>query len=63
MLNKKFSENNVSYGHRDDKTSKININLTKIVTYSVTYQYLKYVNMSSYGGKQSFKEIEMSSML
>ena len=55
MLNKKFSENNVSYGHRDDKTSKININLTKIVTYSVTYQYLKYVNMSPYGGKQSFK--------
>ena len=55
MLNKKFSENNVSYGHRDNKTSKININLTKIVTYSVTYQYLKYVNMSSYGGKQSFK--------
>jgi len=63
MLNKKFSENNVSYGHRDDKTSKININLTKIVTYSVTYQYLKYVNMSSYGGKQSFENIEMSSML
>ena len=63
MLNKKFSENNVSYGHRDNKTSKININLTKIVTYSVTYQYLKYVNMSSYGGKQSFEGIEMSSML
>jgi|TARA_R100000750_G_C2275569_1_gene69186 hypothetical protein len=63
MLNKNFSENNVSYGHRDNKTSKININLTKIVTYSVTYQYLKYVNMSSYGGKQSFKEIEMLSML
>jgi len=55
MLNKNFSENNVSYGHRDNKTSKININLTKIVTYSVTYQYLKYVNMSSYGGKQSFE--------
>ena len=63
MLNKKFSENNVSYGHRDNKTSKININLTKIVTYSVTYQYLKNVKMSSHGGKQSFKEIEMSSML
>ena len=63
MLNKKFSENNVSYGHRDNKTSKININLTKIVTYSVTYQYLKYVNMSPYGGKQSFEDIEMLSML
>ena len=40
------NQNNVSYGQKDKKHSKINMNLSKIVTYCVTFHFLKYVNMS-----------------
>ena len=43
---KYFSQNNLSYCHKDKKDREININLTKKVTNCVTFHFLKYVNMS-----------------
>ena len=40
------NQNNVSYGQKDKKHSKINMNLSKIVTYCVTFHFLESVNMS-----------------
>ena len=40
------NQNNVSYGQKDKKDSKINMNLSKIVTYCVTFHFLESVNMS-----------------
>jgi len=40
------NQNNLSYCHKDKKHSKINMNLSKIVTYCVTFHFSKYVNMS-----------------
>ena len=44
------NQNNVSYGQKDKKHSKINMNLSKIVTYCVTFHFLESVNMSSSRG-------------
>ena len=40
------SQNNLSYCQRDKKDRKINMNLSKIVTYCVTFHFLESVNMS-----------------
>ena len=40
------NQNNLSYCQKDKKDSKINMNLTKIVTYCVTFHFLESVNMS-----------------
>ena len=40
------NQNNLSYCHKEKKYSKINTNLSKIVTYCVTFHFLKSVNMS-----------------
>ena len=40
------NQNNVSYGQKEKKHSKINMNLSKIVTYGVTFHFLESVNMS-----------------
>ena len=40
------NQNNVSYGQKEKKHSKINMNLSKIVTYCVTFHFLESVNMS-----------------
>ena len=40
------NQNNVSYGQKDKKHSKINMKLSKIVTYCVTFHFLESVNMS-----------------
>ena len=51
ILRKFFSnQNNVSYGQKEKKHSKINMNLSKIVTYCVTFHFLESVNMSSSRG-------------
>ena len=44
------NQNNVSYGQKEKKHSKINMNLSKIVTYCVTFHFLESVNMSSSRG-------------
>ena len=41
-----YSQNNLSYCHKDKKDNKININLTKKVTNCMTFHFLKSVNMS-----------------
>jgi len=41
-----YSQNNLSYCHKDKKDNKININLTKKVTNCMTFYFLKSVNMS-----------------
>ena len=43
---KLFSQNNLSYCHKDKKDKEININLTKKVTNCMTFHFLKSVNMS-----------------
>ena len=40
------NQNNVSYCQKEKKHSKINMNLSKIVTYCVTFHFLESVNMS-----------------
>ena len=40
------NQNNLSYCQKDKKDSKINMNLSKIVTYCVTFHFLESVNMS-----------------
>ena len=40
------NQNNLSYGQKDKKHSKINMNLSKIVTYCVTFHFLESVNTS-----------------
>ena len=40
------NQNNLSYCQKDKKHSKINMNLTKIVTYRVTFHFLESVNTS-----------------
>ena len=44
------NQNNLSYCHKEKKYSKINTNLSKIVTYCVTFHFLESVNMSSSRG-------------
>ena len=40
------NQNNLSYCQEDKKHSKINMNLTKIVTYCETFHFLESVNTS-----------------
>ena len=40
------NQNNLSYCQKDKKHRKINMNLSKIVTYCVTFHFLESVNMS-----------------
>ena len=40
------NQNNLSYCQKDKKHSEINMNLSKIVTYCVTFHFLESVNMS-----------------
>ena len=51
---KYFSQNNLSYCHKDKKDREINTNLTKKVTNCVTFHFLKYVNMSFSRGVSNY---------
>ena len=51
---KYFSQNNLSYCHKDKKDNKININLTKKVTNCMTFHFLKSVNMSFSRGVSNY---------
>ena len=51
---KLYSQNNLSYCHKDKKDRKININLTKKVTNCVTFHFSKSVNMSLSRGVSNY---------
>ena len=54
---KLFSQNNLSYCHKDKKDKEININLTKKVTNCMTFHFLKSVNMSFSRGVSDYFSI------
>ena len=49
-----YSQNNLSYCHKDKKDREININLTKKVTNCMTFHFLKSVNMSFSRGVSNY---------
>ena len=51
---KLYSQNNLSYCHKDKKDREINTNLTKLVTNCMTFHFLKSVNMSFSRGVSNY---------
>ena len=49
-----YSQNNLSYCHKDKKDREINTNLTKKVTNCMTFHFLKSVNMSFSRGVSNY---------